>query len=166
MTGAESSPRKVLVAALGNPDRGDDGVGAAVASKLAGRLPPGGEVLRRRGDMLSLIDDWAGCDALVCVDAAAGAMPGHIHRIDLATEKLPKELSFASSHAMGLPEAIELARVLERAAEHIIVYAIEGRCFDAGEPLSPGILAAVDEVADRIVEEVSRLLFQAGLSSC
>ena len=165
MTDAESSPRKVLVAALGNPDRGDDGVGAAVAAKLAGRLPLGAEILTRRGGMLSLIDDWAGCDALVCVDAAAGATPGHIHRFDLAAEKLPRELSFASSHAMGLPETIELARVLDRAPERIIVYAIEGRRFDAGAALSPDVSDAVTEAADRIVEEVSRLLSRCEVSS-
>ncbi len=37
MTGAHAA-RTVLVAALGNPDRGDDGAGAEVARLLEGRL--------------------------------------------------------------------------------------------------------------------------------
>ena len=109
--------------------------------------------------MLALIDDWAGFDAVVCVDAAAplGA-PGRVHRLDLAKEKLPPELSFASSHALGLAEAVELARILGLAPETIVVYAIEGACFDGGAPLSPEVASAASEVADRVAAEVRRLL--------
>jgi hydrogenase maturation protease len=159
MTAGGAARSRVLVAALGNPDRGDDGVGAAVAERLAGRLPAHAALLTRRGDMLALIDDWAGFDALVCVDAAAplGA-PGRIHRLDLAAEKLPPELSFASSHALGLAEAIELAHILGLAPKTIIVYAIEGACFDGGAPLSPEVASAASDVADRVAAEVRRLL--------
>ncbi len=109
--------------------------------------------------MLALIDEWAGFDAVVCVDAAApqGA-PGRIHRLDLAAEKLPPELSFASSHALGLAEAIELARILGLAPGKIVVYAIEGARFDGGAPLSPEVELAASEVADRVAAEVRRLL--------
>ncbi len=159
-------PRKVLVAALGNPDRGDDGLGAAVAQMLAGRLPAGAEVVARRGDVLSLIEDWAGYDALVCVDAAASeGEPGRIHRIDLATDELPTELSFTSSHAFGLAEAIDLARVLELAPEDIVVYAVEGRRFDAGAPMTPEVLSAAAEVVDRVAAEVCRLMLTAKSSA-
>lgn len=154
-----SSGARILVAALGNPDRGDDGVGAAVAAKLANRLPAGAALLVRRGDMLSLIDDWAGFDALICVDAAApmGA-PGRVHRLDLTKDKLAPELSFASSHALGLAETIELARTLGLAPETVLVYAIEGACFDGGAPLSPEVALAASEVADRVAAEVRQLL--------
>lgn len=150
---------RVLVAALGNPDRGDDGAGLEVARLLDGRLPPEARILARRGDMLSLIDDWAGCDALICIDAAASrdAEPGRIHRIDLTREELPQDLSFTSSHAFGLPEAVALARALNLAPPSIVVYAIEGRCFDAGAPLSPEVLAAASEVADRVADEIRGL---------
>ncbi len=154
-----AAARTVLVAALGAPDCGDDGVGHAVARLLEGRLPPGPRVLARRGDMLALIDDWAGCDALICIDAAAApdAEPGRIHRFDLAKESLPQDLSFTSSHAFGLPEAIALARTLQLAPETIVVYAIEGRRFDAGAAMTPEVLAAAAEVADRVAEEVREL---------
>ncbi|MGP0057911.1 MAG: hydrogenase maturation protease [Beijerinckiaceae bacterium] len=152
------SPRKVLIAGLGNPDRGDDGVGMIVAHKLDGRLPDDVAILTRSDDMVSLIEDWAGFDALVCVDAAAptGA-PGRIHRIDLATDELPRDMSFASSHAFGLAVAIGLARMLERAPRDIVVYAIEGCCFDAGAALTPAVAAAAADAADRIAAEACRL---------
>ena len=58
-------------------------------------------IITRYGDILSLIDDWAGFDAAVCIDAAApmGA-PGRIHRIDPAYGELPLDLSLTSSHAI------------------------------------------------------------------
>jgi hydrogenase maturation protease len=108
--------------------------------------------------MLSLIEDWANFDALVCVDAAAptGA-PGRIHRIDLAADELPQNISPTSSHGLGLAEAIALARALKCAPQDIIVYAIEGCCFNGGAPVTPQVTAAAGDVADRIADEVTRL---------
>ena len=149
----------ILVAAIGNPDRGDDGVGPLVAHKLFGKLPAGAELVVRAGDMMSLIEDWAGVDAVICVDASTqrGA-PGRVYRIDLAEESLPPELSFTSSHAFGLAETIELARVLDLAPKQMVIYAIEGACFDTGAPFTPAVLSAAAEVADCIAGEVCHIL--------
>ncbi|WP_243991209.1 hydrogenase maturation protease [Novosphingobium album (ex Hu et al. 2023)] len=155
MTGAA---RRVLVLCIGNPDRGDDGAGPAVAKALAGALPPDATLMTRSGDMLAMIEDWDGFDALVCVDAAAGGSePGRIHRIDLAEEELPRDMAFLSSHAFGLGEGIALARTLGLAPPVIIVFAIEGLCFDGGTQMSPPIAAAVAPVAGQIIAEVARL---------
>lgn len=152
------SARKILVVAIGNPDRGDDGVGPLVAIRLAGRLPPDVALIVRRGDILSLIEDWNGCDALVCVDAA-GPMetPGRIHRIDAVADALPRDAPFASSHEFGLTGAIALAHALRSLPEIVIVYAIEGACFDGGAPMTPEVVAAAAEAANRIVDEVDQL---------
>jgi hydrogenase maturation protease len=159
--------RKVLVLALGNADRGDDGVGARVAAKLAGRLPADVRLKTRAGDMLSLLDDWAGFDAVVCVDAAAPlTAAGRIYRIDLATNELPSGLKTASSHAFGLAEAIRLARTLGCAPRDIIVYAIEGRGFDPGAPLTCDVAAAADDAAGRVIAEVERLRAPAQTTGC
>jgi hydrogenase maturation protease len=161
-------PRKVLVACLGNPDRGDDGIGAAVARVLAGRLPDGVGLAVRSGDMLALIDDWAGFDAVVCVDAAApmdaplGA-PGRIHRVDLARDDLPPSAPVSSSHAFGLMDAVRLAGTLSNAPPTLIVYAVEGVCFDGGAPMTAAVAAAAEDVARRVVDEVRRLTHAAGL---
>jgi hydrogenase maturation protease len=146
------------VVGLGNSDRGDDGIGAIVVHRLAGRLPSDVAILVRSGNMLSLIEDWANFDALVCADAAVpmGA-PGRIHRIDLAAGELPQNISATSSHGLGLAEAIALARALKCAPQDIIVYAIEGCCFNGGASVTPQVTAAAEEVADRIVAEVTRL---------
>ena len=150
---------KILVAAIGNQDRGDDGAGPLVAAKLSGRLPAEARLVVRSGDMMSLIEDWAGFDTVIFVDAAAArGEPGRIHRIDLAEENLPPDLSLPSSHAFGVAETIELARVLEIAPKEIIVYAIEGASFEPGAPFTPAVLASAAEVAERIASEVCFLL--------
>ncbi len=152
------APLKVLVACLGNPDRGDDGLGAAVARKLEAALPANTALIEQRADILSLIEGLEGFDALICVDAAAPmGSPGKVHRIDLAGAELPRELLLASTHGFGLADAIELARALGQAPEHIIVYAVEGRCFDAGGALTPEIAVAARETARRITEEIGCL---------
>ncbi len=156
--GSAATPRKILVACLGNPDCGDDGIGAAIAEKLAGRLPPDVTLLARRGDMLSLISDWAGFDALILVDAAASVgEPGCIHRIDLATEALPHDLSFTSSHAFGPAEAIGLARTLGLAPAEIVVYAVEGAAFEGAAAMTSEVAAAADEAAVLVAGEAKRL---------
>ena len=102
--------RRVLVIGLGNPDRGDDAVGALVVRSLAGRLPGDVTLRERSGDMLALLDDWAGYDAVICIDAAApSGAPGRIHRLDPAVDTLERDFAFASSHAYGLAEAVALA---------------------------------------------------------
>jgi hydrogenase maturation protease len=154
--------RKVLVIGLGNADRGDDAVGPSVAQDLRARLPADVPVIARRGDMLSLIEDWAGFDALVCVDAAAPLEgPGRIHRIDLRAGALPKGISLTSSHALGLAQAIELACTLHLAPREIIVYAIEGGSFEPGAAMTPAVAAAARVVAERIVAEVGRLRYDS-----
>jgi hydrogenase maturation protease len=154
----KAAVRKILVACLGNPERGDDALGTMVAQKLAGRLPADVALAVRGGDMLSLIDDWAGFDALVCVDAAAPmGDPGRIHRIDLDSDELPRNMSLSSCHAFGLVDAISLARTLKCAPQDIIVYAVEGCSFDGGALMTEAVAAAASEVAHRVIAEIGQL---------
>ena len=154
----EAPARRVLVVGLGNPDRGDDGVGPLVAKELPGVLPTGVAVTWPSGDVLGLIAAWSGFDAVIFIDAAAPATtPGRIHRFDLASSELPRELNYASSHALSLADAIGLARVLRQAPQDIIVYAVEGASFACGAPITLEVAAAAAEVAGRVVAEVARL---------
>ncbi len=150
--------KQIVVLGIGNPDRGDDGVGALVAARLAGRLPTGVALVVRCSDILGLVENWTNCDALICVDAAAPlGTPGRIHRIDATRGELPQAASCTSSHAFGLIEAIALASELQSLPETVVVYAVEGACFDGGAPMTPPVAAAVNEVAEWIIEEVGRL---------
>lgn len=161
MTGgaAAAATRRVIVTATGNPWRGDDAVGVLVLRALASRLPGDAAVLFDGGcDGPSLVDAWAGFDTAICVDACASAgAPGRIRRIDPATEALPRAGNKGSSHALGLAEAIALAKALSREPERIIVYAVEGACFDHGAPVTAAVAAAAAQVSECIVAEVAAL---------
>lgn len=156
---------QVMVLALGNPERGDDGLGPAVAARLQGRLPAGVALRLCAGDVLGLLEEWAGVDVLLCVDASAPqGEPGRIRRLDLAAAAagLVPEPALASSHGFGLAEALGLARALGLAPPRIVVHAVEGCHFAAGAPLSAEVAAAVDEVAERMLAEVAGFRRPAG----
>jgi hydrogenase maturation protease len=148
----------VLVVGIGNPDRGDDGVGPAIARQLRVRVSSGARVLERSGDPLALIDDWNGIPSVIVVDAVAPiGEPGRIHRFDLTDG--PVAIAFAprSTHAFGVAETVELARSLGRLPGDLVVYLVEGERFTTGAPLSPAVAKAVDEVAELIIAELPRI---------
>ncbi len=153
---AERDPAMTtLVMGLGNPDRGDDGVGALALAALAGRLPADVRSLARRGDMLALLDDWQGVDRLICIDAAQPAgQPGRISRIDPGSAPLPADGAPASGHAFGLAEALALAQVLGRAPGEVVVWAVEAQGFGVGAAVTPAVAAAAAEVAGRVLAEL------------
>jgi hydrogenase maturation protease len=154
----EKPARTVLVVGLGNPDRGDDGVGPVVIEKLAGLVPKGPAVASITVDVWTLLTMWADFDAVICIDAAAPlATPGRIHRFNLATEELPRNWPAASTHALGIADAIRLCRVLGQAPQDVVVFAVEGVCFATGAALTPEVAAAAVEVVSLVVAEVARL---------
>jgi hydrogenase maturation protease len=147
-----------LVVGIGNPDRGDDGIGPLVARRLVGRAPPEVTIIERAGDTLALIDDWTGYEIVILIDAAApGANPGSIYRIDLLTTQLPADISFSSTHAFGVGNAVGLARTLGLLPRSLVVYAIEGANFEPGVHLSPSVAAAVEKVVAHVVAELGLL---------
>jgi hydrogenase maturation protease len=144
-----------LVLGIGNPDRGDDAIGCQVVRLLRGRLPAGIEALHHVGDATAILKDLEGADVVFLVDAAvSGATPGTVRRFDAARQVLPSGLMEVSSHGFGVAQAIELARALGSLPRRCIVYAIEGRQFEPGAPLSAEAAGAATAVADRILHEL------------
>ena len=137
----------MLIAALGNRFRSDDGVALRVADAVRPDLPPDVRIVHA-ADLLSLIDDWNGEALAVLIDAVqSGAPPGTVHEIDV-TEPLSTNLpASASTHSLELPHAIELARRLDRLPAKLIVIGIEGDRFGPGVDLSPAVAAAVPRAA-------------------
>lgn len=158
---ADGSPPGVLVLGVGDVLRGDDGVGVEIARRLRDRPPPPGVSVRDRpGEMTTLLDAWDGFDGVVLVDAMrSGAAPGTVRRFDLAREPLPRQVAgTASSHAAGVGEALELARVLGRLPPRVVVYAVEGGCFVLGTGLSDAVAAAAPALADTVLDEGCRMV--------
>jgi hydrogenase maturation protease len=148
----------VLVIGIGNELRGDDGAGVAVARRLCAQAPDAIEVSVHDGEPAGLLDAWRGRETVVVVDAMrSGAPPGTIRRLDATGEPLPGWLRGSSStHALGLREAIELARVLERLPRRLIIYAVEARCVQTGYGLSDPVRARMRRLASMVLDEASR----------
>jgi hydrogenase maturation protease len=150
----------VLVIGIGNSLRGDDAAGLEVARRL--RADAGLTVIEHEGEAIALLDSWRAARALIVVDTVrSGAAPGAIHRIDASERPVPLELRRTSSHAIGVADAIELARTLRGLPAKVIVYGVEGAVFDAGAPLSDAVAGAIETVADAVRRE-ARSLAAAG----
>jgi hydrogenase maturation protease len=146
----------VVVVGVGNAYRGDDAVGLTVAELVRGRAEPDVQVRVCEQEPTRLIDAWEGADVAFVVDAvASGAKAGTVHRFDAATPLPTRVFGSSSTHALGIADAVELARTLGRLPERTIVYGIEGAHFGAGADVTPEVAAAGTQVAQTILEEVA-----------
>jgi hydrogenase maturation protease len=144
------------VVGVGNSFRGDDAAGLAVIRLLRNTVPPEVRLVECEGEPISVLDSWDGCDRVVIVDAMrSGGAAGTIRKFVIDDEPLPVELGAPSTHLLGIGEALELARSLNRLPREVIVYAIEGESFDAGAELSAPVSAAAALVAAAVHGEVA-----------
>jgi hydrogenase maturation protease len=144
-----------FVIGVGNPDRGDDAVGPVVAARLKQCAGDKFTVIEQAGEGLALMEAWEGAETVIILDAAlSGATAGAIHRIDATTESMPKDIFRCSTHALGVAEAIELARALCQLPRRVIVYGVEGEGFEAGAGLSPAVEEAARELEALVLKDV------------
>ena len=145
----------ILIIGIGNPYRGDDAVGLRIAQDIKKKSPDHVNVIEKSGEGISLMDSWKDSDAVILIDAVhSGAQPGTIHRFDVHTQTIPTKFFHYSTHAFGVAEAIELARALKQLPKNLIVYGIEGKCFEAGIKLSWEAEKAVEEVMMRVQQDI------------
>ncbi|GGP94231.1 hydrogenase maturation protease [Streptomyces melanogenes] len=153
---------RIAVIGVGNEFRRDDGVGRALIARLRTRsadrpLPPGPVLATSDGDPARLIGLWEGADLAVVVDAAHAhpAHPGLVHRLELGSGRLAHPAT-TSSHGLGLGEAVELARVLDRLPGRLVVYAVESADTTVGTELSAPIRAVLTPLARSVEDEILR----------
>jgi hydrogenase maturation protease len=144
----------IRIIGLGNEFRGDDAVGLLAARRLRGLA--GGDVDVVEADIagVELPELMKGAQTLLLIDAArSGHPPGAIHRLDASAGPITPSVFPRSTHAIGVAEALELARTLGVLPASVIVYGIEVGNTEAGQPLSPPVAKALDQVVDQIVQE-------------
>jgi hydrogenase maturation protease len=147
---------RLAIIGVGNVDRRDDGAGLIAVRRLRMlTLPASIAVIEQTGEGAALIESWRGFDSVILIDAVrAGGAPGRIHRLDVSAGSLPSDFFHYSTHAFGVAEAIELARIL---GDLPAVLGIEGADFRPGCVLTTEVEAAVTV----LVREVgSRLLLR------
>jgi hydrogenase maturation protease len=147
---------EVVVLGVGNPMRRDDGVGPAAVEALARRgVGPGVELRAIGGEPARLVEAWADRRLAVVVDAVrSGRSPGTVHRLDADRDRLPGRTGATSAHGAGVGEALALAGALGRRPRRLVVLGIEAGELGHGSGLSPPVAAALDQLVDRVVEEI------------
>ena len=148
-------PRAVVIA-VGNEFRRDDGVAPAVLAELESRdLPADVALMLSDGEPTQLIEAWADISLAVVVDAVLcePSAPGRIHRTTLTGGSLMA--GAASTHGLGIPEAVQLAEALDRAPRELVVYAVEAGDLGFGVGLSDPVARAVPEVVRAVLAELA-----------
>jgi hydrogenase maturation protease len=149
-----------LVVGLGNPLRGDDGIGPLVAEAFARSLPPDAEVevdeVPEGG--LRLMERLVGHDAAILVDALrSGEHPvGSVLRLEV--DDLPTRHA-ASSHDLSLAAAIDLARSigLQVPARPMIVAVEVAKVAEFSAECTPKVQGAVPAAVAAVHDCLRRL---------
>jgi hydrogenase maturation protease len=162
--GSESKPSiashapspDTLIVGLGNPLRGDDGIGIRVIQMLAAEaLPESVEVVEGGTQGLGLVSLMEGWRRVILVDAAnVGQRPGGFVRFTPQEARLLGSDGHISIHNAGLRDALLLAETLEILPDEIVIYGMQPANLDWDEDLSPQVEAAMPDLVRSILGEL------------
>ena len=152
----DTPARETLIVGLGNPLRGDDGVGVRIVQLLAAQeLPDGVEVVNGGTQGLELVSLMEGWQQVILVDAAnVGKTHGEFVRFRLDEARLLGSDEQVSVHAAGLRDALLLAQALQVLPEEVVIYGVQPANLDWDAELSPQVEAAIPEIAGCILDEL------------
>jgi hydrogenase maturation protease len=147
----------ILVAGLGNPILGDDGVGWRVAERVRARLDDPAvvvECLSLGG--LSLMEQLIGYERAIIIDAlhnVAGAV-GEVTCFPLAALPDLAGGHTTAAHDTSLQTALRVGEAMGAAlpAEITVVGIKAERVYDFSDTLSPAVAAAVPKAANLVLE--------------
>ena len=159
---AGARPAPTLILGLGNPWRGDDGLGPAVIRWLQARgLPP--DVVAVDGGtpglelVLTLAGDHKGRPyrrALIVDAADLGRAPGEWVRFTPEQARLKKGDVHLSLHAAGLAEALALGEALGTLPKEVVIFGVQPAGVDWSPALSAAAQAAVPIVGQAVLQEL------------
>lgn len=138
----------ILVLAVGNPSRGDDAIGPALAARIEEARLPHVEVIVEFQLQVENALDLAGRERVIFVDAGAGTPePFELGRVAAATEFLH------TSHALS-PGAVlaTYQRITGEEPPEAWLLCVRGESFELGEGLSPAAGRRLAEAWPALVE--------------
>lgn len=145
---------RALIIGCGNLLRGDDAVGPEVVRRLTDcRLPDGVACVDAATAGIDVVLLMRAVPHVIVVDACrSGSATGTIIEVSGAEVERMSRPSGISIHAIRWDHALAFARwrLAEAYPARVTVLLIEGGRFEPGEPLSPAVEAAVEEVCGRI----------------
>ena len=144
-----------LILGLGNPLRGDDGIGPRVVEEVIRRGLPEGVSSLDGGtgglDLLYVIEGWK---RVVVVDAAdVGCEPGQFIRFTPDQARFAETTDSFSPHHAGLGEVLVLADILGQTLPEMTIFAVQPAEIGWRQGLSPAVEAALPALTDAVLEE-------------
>jgi hydrogenase maturation protease len=148
---------KILILGIGNPILGDDAVGILVANELKKRIAHSDiEVEATSAISHYLWDIASGYDKLIIIDSiiTGKKKAGSIYR--LKPEELEKKYLPASSHQIGIIDALTRGRKLGfPIPQKIVVYAIEVKDnITFSESCTPEVMKAIPRTVKKIIKDI------------
>lgn len=147
---------KPLVIGIGNPLRGDDGIGIKVARCLSEKLDNVADFEYCNGNTLDLLEKWNKRKQVFLIDAVSSDLyeVGHIHRLLPFKETIPAIFSQTSTHLFDAATVIELGKALNQVPQELIVYGIEANSFSIDEEISPMMQDKMNGIINAIEHDI------------
>jgi hydrogenase maturation protease len=135
-----------VVIGVGNEFRRDDGAGLAVVGRLRDLVPHGVDLVVTDGEPTRLMEAWTGAALAVVVDAvrAEPTQPGRVHRF-VVDRPGAGSARTASSHGLGLDDAISLSVALDRMPGRLTLVPAFGDCCSLSWSMRPTELESADK---------------------
>jgi hydrogenase maturation protease len=140
--------KHVLIIGIGNPMRGDDGVGPAVAERLEQVLASEPvRVMACQQLLPEMADELSRVELAVFIDASCELLPGQIQCLPVeAILDVPQ----ASTHNFDPPGLLRLSKQIYGRSPRAMVVAIGAESFEFEEKLSPTVMKVFDAVVERV----------------
>ena len=145
----------IALIGVGNRYRRDDGVGPRVVAEIDRQHLPGVTCTVAGGEPTELIEAWRGAQLAIVVDAVVcdPSTPGWIHR---TSGESWRHSSAASTHGLGVPEALRLAAALHQTPGRLVIFAVQAADVSLGVGLSPAVAAAVPALTSAVLAELGQ----------
>ncbi len=147
---------KTLILGLGNPIRGDDGVGIRIAEELKKHIKDENvEVKEASIGSIGILDLVQGYDRVIVIDSiqTKDGRSGQIHRLkpsDLKSSiytSWPHEINFTTTLSLGEKLQLRMPKIID-------IYAVEiKKNITFAEECTPEISQAIPEIVHQILTE-------------
>ena len=146
---------RVLVLALGNPLRSDDGLGWRAADELRKTASQSKvEILKVHQLTPELAENVSRAALVIFVDAAARGEPGTLN----CDRVLASAAEPASSHSFTPAALLQVATTLYGASPAAFLVSVAGKSFEHGEFVSP----EVEQALPQLVAKIRELILESG----
>lgn len=149
---------KIGVIGVGNPLRGDDGIGILLMEELAKRKPEGIEFIDGGTGGINLIHDLAKFDLVVILDAVDfGGKCGEtrIFSVDDVLQDT-EEIRFCT-HENDLFNVIKISKRLGESPDEIFIFGVQPKDFSPKMGISQELMQSMDRILEEFYDAIQKI---------